>query len=102
VTLAFLASGGSKLAGAEMNVENFIRWGYPVWFMYVVGLIEVGGVALLLIPKSRFYGAAVLTINMLGAVFTHIAAGEAAMLPAPLMLGLLAGFIGWNYRPVGD
>ena len=53
--LAFLGAGGSKLAGAQMHVENFARWGYPAWFQYVTGLIEVLGAPVLFSVKERFF-----------------------------------------------
>lgn len=43
VNLAFLMAGGTKLAGVEMHTENFARWGYPNWFKYVTGSVELMG-----------------------------------------------------------
>ncbi len=99
VALVFLLTGGTKLAGQQMHVENFIRWGYPLWFMYVTGTIEVLGATLVVIPKTRFYGGALLTATMVGAVFTHLRAGEMAAFPVPLVLGVLAAFIAWMNWP---
>ena len=99
VGLAFLMAGGTKLMGQEMHVENYIRWGYPNWFMYLTGTIEVLGAVLIVIPATRFYGALLLTATMLGAIFTHIQANEPAMLPVPIVLLLLSGFVAWMNRP---
>ena len=41
LTLAFVLSGGTKLVGADMHVQNFTNWGYPLWFMYITGLVEI-------------------------------------------------------------
>ncbi|MBI3665106.1 MAG: DoxX family protein [Acidobacteria bacterium] len=84
LALMFLGAGGSKLAGMQMHLEHFAHWGYPSWFVYVIGTVEVGGAVLLLIPAVRFYGAALLTCNMVGATFTHIKAGEWTRLPLPV------------------
>ena len=97
--LAFLMAGGTKLMGQEMHVENYIRWGYPNWFMYVTGTIEVLGTVLIVIPATRFYGALLLVATMVGAIFTHIQANEPEMLPAPIVLLLLSGFVAWMNRP---
>jgi uncharacterized membrane protein YphA (DoxX/SURF4 family) len=97
--LGFLFFGGTKVMGDAMHVENFTRWGYPLWFMTVTGVIEVLGAVLIAIPKTRFYGGALLTVTMVGAVFTHIQAGEFAAIPLPLVLGLLAGFVALMNRP---
>ena len=101
LTLAFLMAGGTKLMGSEMHVENFARWGYPGWFMYVTGLVEVTAAILVLIPKTRFYGAALLVATMIGAILTHIQAGEAGMIGVPAVLLLLAGVDAWATKPFG-
>jgi len=103
VGLAFLMAGVTKLMGQEMHVENYIRWGYPNWFMYINGTIEVLGAILIVIPATRFYGALLLVATMLGAIFTHIQSNEPAMLPLPIVLLLLSGFVAWMNRPnTGD
>ena len=68
--------GGPKVMPGEETIANFVRWGYPPWFVTVTGAIEVLGGILLLIPKTRFYGAALLVATMVGAILTHIGAGE--------------------------
>ena len=99
LALVFLVAGGTKLAGFQMHRDQFAGWGYPIWFMYVVGLIEAGGAALLLVPRTRFYGAALLACNMAGAVFTHLKAGEVNHLPPPVVLLAFAGLVAWARRP---
>ena len=99
LTLAFLFSGGMKLAGAQMNVDNFARWGYPLWFMYLTGLIEVGSALLLWSRKTRLIGALGLVGTMIGAIVTHLTHGEAAMIVAPLVLLALAAIVAWANRP---
>jgi putative oxidoreductase len=102
VGVVFLFAGGTKLAPGAMhaqNVEAFTRWGYAVWFIYAVGVIEVGGGLLLLIPAARFYAAALLACNMIGATITHLRAGEVAHAPTPLILALLCVWIANATRP---
>ena len=97
--LVFLGSGGSKLSGAQMHVENFARWGYPAWFQYVTGLIEVLGALMIFLPSTRFHGAIMLVFTMVGAVATHLNAGEASMIGAPLALMVLSALVAWFHRP---
>ena len=66
--LMFLYAGGSKLAADKMHVDAFNRWGIPLWFMYVTGVVEVTAGILILIPKTRFWGAALLVGTMVGAL----------------------------------
>lgn len=99
LTLGFLMFGGSKLAGQQMHVENFARWGYPTWFMYLTGLIEVVGAVLLWPQRTRLIGALLLVATMLGAILTHLVNGEAAFITMPVVLLLLAAFVAWSNRP---
>lgn len=39
--LAFIGAGTSKLVGTQQMVDDFDRFGYPQWFMYFTGAIEV-------------------------------------------------------------
>ena len=85
--------GGSKLMPGEEMIANFARWGYPAWFVTVTGAIEVLGGILLLMPKTRFYGAALLVATMVGAIFTHIGAGEFGALGFPGVLLVLSAIV---------
>jgi uncharacterized membrane protein YphA (DoxX/SURF4 family) len=102
VAFAFLAAGSTKLLSLPFQIENFERWGYPQWFRYVTGAVEVGAAVLLLLPRTRFWGALVLCATMLGAIFTHIQAHEAPRaIPACVFLTLCTLFA-WRARPVAD
>ncbi len=86
----FAAAGASKLAGLPMHVENFARWGYPGWFMYVTGAVELAGAAALVLPRVSSLGAVLLGCTMIGAVITHLVDGEGpAALPAAVLFVLL-------------
>lgn len=72
----FAFSGITKLLGSSPMIDRFTYWGYPPWFLLVVGAAEVAGAVLVLIPKTALYGAIVLGAVMAGAVFTHIRHAE--------------------------
>jgi uncharacterized membrane protein YphA (DoxX/SURF4 family) len=72
----FAYSGISKLIGGSPLIDRFTYWGYPAWFLLVVGAAEVVGAALLILPKTALYGAIVLGAVMAGAVFTHVRYAE--------------------------
>jgi uncharacterized membrane protein YphA (DoxX/SURF4 family) len=95
--LAFLASGGMKLAG--MDEEGFARFGYPGWFFRVIGLAELAGGLLVLLPATRRYGGAVICCVMTGALVTHLKMGETGDLAPPAVLFLMAAVLVWVYRP---
>lgn len=98
LALVFLASGFTKLAGMEMHVQGFDRWGYPIWFMYVTGLLEVLGAGLLIVPAVRFFGGLLLGCVMVGAIGTHLMHGEITMAGAPTLLGILLAWVIWKTR----
>ena len=96
----FFQAGGSKLFGAEMMIENFARWGLPDWFRPVTGFVEVAGGALLLLPRTRFYGATALAGTMVGAALTHLVSGvDLQNLPVVGVLLALTASVAWIQRP---
>lgn len=98
----FFAAGFSKLLQPEIQMENFVRWGYPPWFVYVTGVIEVAGAGLLLVRRSRLFGVMVLGVTMVVAAWTHFQAGEMAAVPVPLVLLIFTGALGILDRKRSD
>ena len=89
--LIFLASGGAKLASLEFELVAFERWGYPLWFMYLTGALEVAGALALIVRKTQALAALCLTGLMGGAVLTHLIHSEWAMLVLAALI-MLASF----------
>jgi uncharacterized membrane protein YphA (DoxX/SURF4 family) len=101
LALVFFASGGAKLAALEFETEAFARWGYPPWFMYLTGVLEVAGAIGLLLPRLATLAAACLAALMIGAVATHAMHAEWPMLGiASLILAACAwrAWRGWTSR----
>lgn len=94
----FIMAGGAKLMGQHSQVEHFAQWGYPVWFLYLTGIIEVSGGICLFIPKAQFYGIVVLSITMVGAALTHLRAHEMSAFPVPVVLLCLLITLAWTMR----
>src|SRR5687767_13265039 len=91
LTLAFFMSGITKLLGVEMQIRNLESWGYPLWFRFPIGLTELALGIALLIPKFRkltIYGIFAWTLV---AVITHLQAGQASMIGAPILFSVVAG-----------
>ena len=91
-------AGGTKLVNPDAHAQEFANWGYPLWFLYVTGIIEVGGGIGLLIPASRLYSAVVLVVTMVGAAMTHLRAGEVEAAPVPLIILTLLMVLVWALR----
>jgi len=85
--------------------RRFLHWGYPHWFVFVVGAAEVLGAIALFIPRVALFGVALLLVVMLGALVTLVAhPGDAfgrGATPA-FYIGALCviGVIRWRQRAV--
>lgn len=97
--LAFAAAGLSKLAGLPLHTEQFTAWGYPGWFLYVVGAVEIAAALLLLLPSTRLVGSGLVIATMVGAAGTHLIHEEWAATAAPLACAVLAVVAGLVGRP---
>lgn len=69
---AFIAAGSSKLIGSEKTVSLFVEIGFGQWFRYLTGLVEVIGGILILLPRTSFWGALLLSQTMIGAILVHL------------------------------
>jgi putative oxidoreductase len=95
---AFVAAGGSKLAGVPQMVALFDQIGVGQWFRYVTGLVEVLGAVALLVPRTTAYAAALLAFTMACAVVTHLAVIGGSPVPA-LVLSALSAFVAYRRWP---
>jgi putative oxidoreductase len=94
VGLAFLAAGGSKLAGAPAMVAMFAKIGFGQWFRILTGLLEVTAAIGLFIPSYTLYAAATLAVVMASAIGFHLTILGGTPLP-PIVLLLLTSLIAW-------
>ncbi len=80
--------------------EKFVAWGYPAWFSFVVGGGELLAAFMLVLPRRRFLGAAVLVIILVGAIATHVINHDsfADSVSAPVHL-VLAGVVALAFWP---
>lgn len=98
LSLIFLWFGSAKLLALPFETEAFARWGYPLWFMYVTGALEVLGAIGVLLPRWSALAAACLALLMVGAVSTHALHAEWQMLAVASGILALAAWHGWNGR----
>ena len=101
LTFVFVNSGWPKFSNSSGWARAFTVWGYPVWFRLLVGVIEVAGGVLLLLPWTALYAALALAVIMLGAMGTHIADGHPAAvyheaLPLTLLVGVI--YLRWHWK----
>ncbi|WP_190811131.1 DoxX family protein [Flagellimonas sp. S3867] len=72
---SMILNGARKLDPDGFWTNAFNDWGYAVWFRVLVGILEVGGGLLLLIPKVRHWGGLILAPVMVGALITRLIHG---------------------------
>ena len=94
LALTFLAAGSGKLMGRSDMVALFTAVGIGQWFRYVTGILELTGAVLIVVPKTRSIGAALLVPIMLGAIATNIML-HITVIP-PLVPLLLSSFVVWD------
>lgn len=75
--LIMLAAGIAKLTDIDLVVEDFDRYGYPEWFRFVTGGIEIFGglgllVGLVFAPILAVLGGVLIVATMAGAILTHL------------------------------
>ena len=104
VGLLFVLIGSMTVAGMNMYVENFRRFGYPQWFRVVTGSLEVlGGLGLLVGIWLHWLAALAstgLALVMLGALLTQVRIREPLQrIVLPLVMGALAVLVAVSYWP---
>lgn len=97
MALQFIAAGIGKFMGAWTNM--FIEWGYPISFMYLIGILEFAGVIGLFVSKFRKWAVLLLLVIMLGAMFTHLRNEEySRLIHNFIIIGLLSALFYLDQR----
>lgn len=77
IGIMFILTGAAKLFHLDsMSEEIFQRAQYPTLLFYVAALTELAGGILILLPKTKRAGAALIAAVMLGAIGTHVLLGD--------------------------
>ena len=72
ITIIFLLSSSGKFDLQGNMSTNFAHWGYPIYMLLTVGIMEAIGAIFLLIRRTLKTGATLLAIVMFGAIYTHV------------------------------
>jgi putative oxidoreductase len=92
LALVFLGASLAKLTGNPETVALFSAVGLGQWLRYVTGILELTGAALILLPRTRRIGAAVLATVMFGALAAHLLVLHVSP-TTPGVLFLMASFV---------
>lgn len=93
LVVVFFAAGAMKFVMPELEREMFRVWGYPDWFRIVIGAWEMVAALLLIKPNLTKYVAGVLSLEMIGAVITHIRVDQFEQLPLPVALLVMSAIL---------
>ena len=93
LAMLFVLSGSSKLLMPALAHKNFAHWGYPAWFVTVIGVSELLGAVGLLVPKVARWATLGLSGIMIGALYTHLSHMEWIMAILPGVVLLILGAI---------
>jgi hypothetical protein len=91
VVAAFLAAGLSNVIGKRATRESFVRWGYPSWWNWVTGGLELSTAILVSLPPARCAGLILGTTIMVAAMLTVMRHREFShLVPIGVYLALIA------------
>jgi uncharacterized membrane protein YphA (DoxX/SURF4 family) len=102
LALGMLSTGIVQLIKMKEEVAMMDHLGYPLYFLTLLGIWKILGVIAVLIPKFpllKEWAYAGFFFAMSGAVFSHLAAGDAAMESFGPVLLLILTFVSWYFRP---
>jgi hypothetical protein len=89
-------------AVAPPGVYGITKLGYPVYFLTILGVWKILGVAAVLVPELpllKEWAYAGFFFAMSGAVFSHIASGDPVKEIIPSLLLLVLTVVSWYFRP---
>lgn len=87
---------------APPGVYGITHLGYPIYFLTILGVWKILGVAALLLPKFpllKEWAYAGFFFAMSGAIFSHIAVGDSVNEIWPGLLLLTLTVTSWYFRP---
>ncbi|WP_028204551.1 DoxX family protein [Paraburkholderia nodosa] len=102
ILAAFFVVGSlSNIVAPRSIFEEYLKWGYPHWFHFVTGSVELMTAVLLARARTRLWGSALGFTVMLAALATVTVHGEFGHGVAPLVvatLSIVVGCIAWRKR----
>jgi len=91
-----------KMKEGQGGADSITHLGYPVYLLTILGVWKFLGVVTVLIPKLplvKEWAYAGFFFVMTGAIFSHIASGDAVKDIFPSMLLLVLTIVSWYFRP---
>jgi uncharacterized membrane protein YphA (DoxX/SURF4 family) len=102
LALGMLSTGVVQLLKPEDEVAKITHLGYPVYFLTILGIWKILGVAAVLVPRFprlKEWAYAGFFFAMSGAAFSHVALGDSVGEIFPSLLLLILTAASWYFRP---
>jgi uncharacterized membrane protein YphA (DoxX/SURF4 family) len=102
LALGMLSTGIVQLLKPEEETAKIMHLGYPVYFLTILGVWKILGVAAVLVPKFprlKEWAYAGFFFAMSGAAISHIALGDSVSEIFPSLLLLVLTAASWYFRP---
>src|ERR1700676_19120 len=102
LALGMLAGGLQQIFHTKAFVDIIVHLGYPLYFLYIIGVWKILGVIAILIPKFSLlkeWAYAGFFFAMSGGVFSHIALGDSMNEIFPSLSLLILTVVSWYFRP---
>jgi uncharacterized membrane protein len=105
LALGMLLSGLQQIFHTKQMVDIITPLGYPLYFMYIIGVWKILGVIVILAPRMKLlkeWAYAGFFFVMTGAVVSHLAIGDDSLkgIIGPLMQAIFI-ILSWYFRPAG-
>lgn len=101
----FVVDSLSNIFAPGSVCEEYLRWGYPHWFHFVTGSLELTTAVLLWRERTRLWGSVLGCTVMLAALATVTVHGEYGHAVPPVIvatLSIVVGWIAWQHRLRGS
>jgi hypothetical protein len=102
LALGMFSTGIVQLIKLKEEADMMAHLGYPLYFLTILGVWKILGVVVILLPKFpllKEWTYAGFFFAMSGAIFSHLAIGDAAIeLFGPTLLIVLT-VVSWYFRP---
>ena len=102
LSLGMLSAGIVQLLKIKEEVDMMTHLGYPIYFLTILGIWKIFGVAAVLAPKFprvKEWAYAGFFFTMSGAAISHIISGDGFGDIAPSLLLLTLTVVSWYFRP---
>ena len=102
LSLGMVSTAIVQLVKMKEETDMMTRLGYPGYVLTIIGIWKLLGVVALLMPRFpvlKEWAYAGFFFLTTGAIFSHIAAGNAVQEVFPSLLLLILTIISWYFRP---